>query len=76
MKRTLSAEAAARVEKIVGRIRVGQSPQQIRDRRLVAVLEFMADPRAAALLKEYAEGDERFTRAREARSALARRTAK
>ena len=76
LKRTLSAEAAARVEKIVGRIRVGQSPQQIRDRRLVAVLEFMADPRAAALLKEYAEGDERFTRAREARSALARRTAK
>ena len=76
LKGTLSAEASARVENIVGRIREGQSPQQIRDRRMVAVLELMADPRAAALLEEYAEGDERFTRAREARSALARRKAK
>ncbi len=76
LKGTLSAEASARVERIVGRIREGQSPQQIRDRRMVAVLEFMADPRAAALLKEYAEGDDRFTRVREARSALARRPAK
>ncbi len=76
LKGTLSAEASARVEKIVGRIREGQSPQQIRDRRMVAVLEFMADPRAVALLKEYAEGDVRFTRTREALSALARLKAK
>ncbi len=72
---TLSVEARGSMEKIVEQLRQGQTPMQLQQRRMVAVLDKLADPRAKELLKEYASGDEQDRLTQDAKKALARKKA-
>ena len=71
LKGTLSAEARGSMEKIVEQLRQGRTPIQLRQRRMVAVLDKLADPRAKELLKEFADGDGRDRLTQDAKRALA-----
>ncbi len=71
LKGTLSAEARGSIEKIVEQLRQGQTPLQLQQRRMVTVLDKLADPRAKELLKEYAGGEEHDRLTQDAKRALA-----
>lgn len=72
LKSATSAEARERIETIVGQLREGKSPQQLRNRRIIAVLDLIGDEASRKLLAEYAKGDPADRLTQDAKKALAK----
>lgn len=71
-KAASSAEARHRIETIVGQLREGKSPQQLRSPRIIAVLDLIGDEASRKLLAEYAKGDPADRQTQDAKKALAK----
>ncbi len=71
LKAASTAEARERIETIVGQLREGKSPLQLRNRRLIAILDLIGDEASRKLLSEYAKGDPRDRLTQDAKKAVA-----
>jgi len=71
-KAASSAEARDRIETLVGQLREGNSPQQVRSPRIIAILALIGDEASRKLLAEYAKGDPRDRLTQDAKKVLAK----
>ena len=71
LKAASSAEARERIETIVGQLREGKSPLQLRNRRIIAILDLIGNEASRKLLAEYAKGDPRDRLTQDAKKAIA-----
>ncbi len=71
LKAASSAEARERIETVVGQLREGKSSLQLRNRRIIAILDLIGDDASRKLLAEYAKGDPRDRLTQDAKKAIA-----
>jgi len=71
-KAASSAEARDRIETLVGQLREGKSPQQVRSPRIIAILALIGDEASRKLLAEYAKGDPHDRLTQDAKKVLAK----